>query len=226
MINCIIIEDEPLAQELLKQYVLDHPDLHLTGLFVNPVEAMSIVESSQIDLLLLDINLPKISGINYYKSLIRKPLVVFTTAYPEYAVDGFELEAVDYLVKPFPFERFMKAITKVKDKLNKHPNQSEEVLVIKADKKLFRIPYTQLCYIESLRDFVKIHTEDGSILCSDTLRSLNQSLPENKFLRIHKSYIINLDKVDFMEGNQLSINNKKIPIGQAYRPGIVKKFNK
>lgn len=226
MINCLIIEDEPLAQDILKQFVLDHPDLRLSGVFDNPMEAITVIESGQIDLLLLDINLPKISGINFYKSLSRKPLAMFTTAYAEYAVEGFEIDAVDYLVKPFPFDRFLKAITRVKERLHQNLVDIDQVLVIKADKKLYRIPYDQLLYIESLRDFVKIHTISSSVITSDTLKSLNQTLPGEKFLRIHKSYIVNLDKIDFLEGNQLSIAQMKLPIGQAYREDISKKFQK
>lgn len=226
MIKCIIIEDEPLAQDLLKQFVSDHPDLELLGAFDNPMESIPIIESQKIDLILLDINLPKVSGINFYKSLNKQPLVIFTTAYAEYAVEGFEIEATDYLVKPFPFERFLKAISRVKEKLLEKPDETDKVLMIKADKKIFRIPYNQLHYIESLRDFVKIHTDSGAIICSETLRGLSETLPGGIFLRIHKSYIINLNKVDFLEGNQVSINQKKLPIGQAYRESIKRKFHK
>lgn len=226
MINCLIIEDEPLAQDILKQFVLDHPDLQLSGVFDNPMEAITVIESGQIDLLLLDINLPKISGINFYKSLSREPLAVFTTAYAEYAVEGFEIDAVDYLVKPFPFDRFLKAIARVKERLNHNIGGTDGVLVIKADKKLFRIPFDQLLYIESLRDFVKIHTLGSSVIASDTLKSLKETLPSDQFLRIHKSYIVNLDKIDFLEGNQISIAQMKLPVGQAYREDISKKFQK
>ncbi|MDW3195962.1 MAG: LytTR family DNA-binding domain-containing protein [Cytophagales bacterium] len=226
MIKCLIIEDEPLAQDLLRQFVSDHPELELVGSYDNPMETISLIESSEVDLLLLDINLPKISGINFYNSLSRKPLVIFTTAYTEFAVEGFEIDAIDYLVKPFPFERFLKAITRAKEKLSQIPKADSQILVIKADKKIYRIPHDQLHFIESLRDFVKIHTNSGAIISSDTLRSLNESLPGNSFLRIHKSYIVNLDKIEFMEGNQVSIKGKKLPVGQAYRDEIAKNFRK
>lgn len=226
MIKCVIIEDEPLAQDLLNQFVSDHPDLEPLGVFDNPMEAISILGSDRVDLLLLDINLPKVSGINFYKSLAQKPLVIFTTAYVEFAVEGFEIEAVDYLVKPFPFERFLKAIARAKEKLNQKTREVDNVLVIKADKKIFRIPYDELLYMESLRDFVRIHTNDGAIISSDTLKSLMDILPEDKFIRIHKSYIINLQKVAFMEGNQISLGKKKLPIGQSFREEVNKRFNK
>ncbi len=226
MIKCVIIEDEPLAQDLLKQFVSDHPDLNLLGLFDNPMDAIQFLESNKVDLLLLDINLPKVSGINFYKSLAQKPLVIFTTAYTDYAVEGFEIDAVDYLVKPFPFERFLKAIARIKEKLNSISRQDDNVLVIKSDKKIFRIPYAEVHFIESLRDFVRIHTDDGAIISSDTLKGLMDTLPEITFIRIHKSYIINLGKVDFLEGNQISLGNKKLPVGQSYREEINKKFNR
>lgn len=226
MIKCLIIEDEPLAQDLLKQFVSDHPDLELVGSYDSPMEAIKELESSEIDLLLLDINLPKISGINFYKSLTIKPLVIFTTAYTEFAVEGFEIDAIDYLVKPFPFQRFLKAIARAKEKLNQKSVATDQILVIKADKKIYRIPHNQIHYIESLRDFVKIHIDSGAIISSDTLRSLKESLPADNFLRIHKSYIVNLNKIEFMEGNQVCIKEKKLPIGQSYREEIGKKFRK
>lgn len=225
MINCIIIEDEPLAQQILAKYVEDHPDLGLNGIFDDPLKAITTLENDDIDLILLDINLPKLSGINFYRSLTNQPLVIFTTAYADYAVDGFELEAVDFLLKPFSFERFLKAISRAKNKMAVDETH-EDVLIIKVDKKIFRLPCSEITYIESLRDFVKIHTTENSYISSETLRNLMKKLPPRQFLQIHKSYIVNFSKVDFLEGNQLSIVEMKLPIGQAYRNEISLKFRK
>ena len=227
MINCIIVEDEPLAQQILSQYVSDHPDLSLIQICDDPIAAITVLQRENIDLILLDINLPKLSGINFYKSLTSKPLVVFTTAYSDYAVEGFELEAVDYLLKPFSFDRFLTAISRVKDRLtvSKSDSSVDNVLMVKVDKKLFRIPHSDITYIESLRDFVRIHTDNGPFISSETLRNLLKVLPQI-FVRIHKSYIINFSKVEFLEGNQLSIANKKLPIGQAYRAEIQSRFKR
>lgn len=223
MIKCFIIEDEPLAQNVLKKYIKDHPYLELIGVSANPMDALDTLNYDEVDLLFLDINLPKISGINFYKSLHKKPKVVFTTAYSEFALDGFELSAIDYLVKPFSFERFLMAIEKVR-LVNKTTNS--DFLIIKNDKKTFRLPFQQIKYIESIGDYVKVHTEGQVLLSNDTLKNLVDLLPDSDFVRVHKSYIVSLQKIKYLEGNRLKIGEKMIPIGYAYRQNIGNIFKK
>ena len=223
MIRCMIIEDEPLAKDLLERYIMETDGLTLVAIAEEAEEALSEIESNKPDLLFLDIKLPGISGLNFYKTLIKRPKVIFTTAYPEYAVDGFELEAIDYLLKPFAYERFLSAISKVKILLDSTPNQ--DVIIIKEDKKSHRIKLSSISYIESLGDYVKFHTLDRTYLSSETLKSLELSLPSS-FIRTHKSYIVSLDAIDYMEGNRVKVNDQMLPVGYAYRESVSKLFKR
>lgn len=222
MIKCIIIEDEPLAREILEGYIREIPLLQLVDTAKNGEEALKKLRENNVDLIFLDVNLPKILGTDVYKSLAKKPNVIFTTAYPEYAVEGFELEAVDYLLKPFSFERFENAIRKVEKSLNVASNDA--FLLVKEDKKLYRIPYDEILYIESLGDYARIITANQTRLSSDTLKSLSEKLPASKFRRVHKSYIVSIKAISYMEGNQLVLNQQKIPVGKAYREEISQLF--
>ncbi len=218
MIKCLIIDDEPLAREVLESYVEDLPSLELVASCTDAVEALDRLNQEPIDLLFLDINMPKLSGINFYKSLSVKPKVIFTTAYSDHAVEGFELEAVDYLLKPFSFERFVKAVNKVK--INPPDNQQADFIMLKVDKKTHKINFDQIQYFESIGDYVKLHLTDGkTLIISETLRKLEELLPK-AFLRVHKSYIIALEQLEYLEGNQAKIGETKIPIGQSYREKI------
>ncbi len=224
MIDCLIIEDEPLARDVLIQYIDDHPDLNLLTYAKDALEATSVLEKGDVDLIFLDINLPKISGINFYKSLVNQPPVIFTTAYPEYAVEGFEVSAVDYLVKPFSFERFVKAINKFK---NWHKvGESNSHLNVKTDKKVYRIPFDDISHIESTGDYMKIHTKDRVLISADTLKNLVETLPSDIFFRIHKSYLVNVEHVEFLEGNRLKVNDKMLPVGYSYREKISALFRR
>ncbi|MFY7670618.1 LytR/AlgR family response regulator transcription factor [Tenacibaculum sp. MEBiC06402] len=212
-INCIIIDDEPTSQDVLKKFVSDISWLEIKGVCNNAIEAIEIIEKEKIDLLFLDINMPKISGLDFYKSLNNPPLVIFTTAYSEYAVDGFNLNAVDYLLKPFSFERFYQSVQKARSIINKNSNQ----IVLKSDKKLFLIQYDDILYIESLGDYIKVNTQNQSLVVYKTMNTIIDLLPDNKFMRVHKSFIINLEKMNYIEGNQVVIEDYKISIGQKYK---------
>ncbi len=222
MIRCIIIEDEPLARDVLLSYIEAAVGLELKGVCKSALEARKILETKEIDLLFLDINMPGISGLDFYKTLAHRPQVIFTTAYAEFAVDGFELEAIDYLLKPFSFERFEKALSKLKPL-----GQGEtDYLMLKADKRIHKINYHQICYFESVGDYVKVILKDSkNLIVSDTLKHLESILPGD-FIRVHKSYIISIPKMEYLEGNQFRVNGVMIPIGQSYKASIQEKFKK
>lgn len=223
MIKCAIIDDEPLSRQVLRQFVEDHPDLSLEGEYKDGLQAISGIEQKPVDLLLLDINMPKLSGINFFKSLAEKPLVIFTTAYPEFALDGFELNAVDYLMKPIAFDRFLQAIQKVKDRL-KTPQESQDYILLKVDKKLYRTPFSDILYLEAFGDYAKVHLRDQILIITTTMKKMEAELPTESFIRTHKSFIINTSKVEFIEGNQVKIGGQMVPIGLRYREGVLAKL--
>ena len=222
--NCLIIDDEPLSRDVIRNYVNDHPDLQLEAECKDAFEAMAVLEKSKVELIFLDINMPKLSGINFYKSLNQKPLVIFTTAYPEFAVEGFELDAVDYLLKPFSFERFIKAVNKAKGKVAAPEKETSDYIMLKADKKMYRTAYDDILYFESLGDYVKVHTKDRVLIIAGTLKKLLVELPESRFLRTHKSYIISMAQVEYIEGNQIKIGEHMVSIGQAYREEVMNRL--
>lgn len=225
MIKCLIIDDEPLARDLLESYVKDLPSLKLVATCKNAIEAMDHIKKEEVDLLFLDINMPKLSGINFYKSLSKKPDVIFTTAYAEHAVQGFELEAIDYLLKPISFERFIAAVNKVDKRIHSQTNK-ESFIMLKADRKTHKINYEDIRYFESIGDYVKVYLRGKkTLIISETLKKMEELLPM-EFLRLHKSYIIAIPHLDYLEGNQAIIGETKIPIGQSYRDKINKVFKK
>lgn len=225
MIKCIIVDDEPLAREVLEAYVADLPSLDLIASCKSAIEAMEIVNKEPIDLIFLDINMPKLSGINFYKSLKDKPKVIFTTAYADHAVEGFELDAVDYLLKPFSFERFLKAVNKIQLE-NTPKSEPVDYIMFKADKKTHKINYDQILHFESIGDYVKVHLAGGkTLIIGETLRKLEEILPSS-FIRIHKTYIISIPQLAYLEGNQAKIGETKIPIGLSYRDKVNEVFKK
>jgi len=224
MISCLIVDDEPLSRDVLRAFVNDHPELELAGEAKDALDAMSLLNTKSVDLLLLDINMPKLSGINFYKTLNQKPLVVFTTAYPEFAVEGFELNAVDYLMKPIAFERFFQAIEKVKEKLGKGEVSHEvsDYIMLKADKKMYRTQFEDILFCEALGDYVKVHVKDKVLIVTTTMKKLISELPESQFIRTHKSYIINKSRFEYIEGNQIKMGDQMVAIGQSYREQVMK----
>lgn len=222
-INCIIVDDEPLAIRIVEKYVADIPYLSLQGKFDSPIAAMRFLQQRQIDLVFLDINMPELSGINLVKALSQPPLVIFTTAFPDYAVEGFELDAIDYLVKPFAKERFLKAVQKAGLFLEKKTNLEPELthITLKADRKIYRIALDEILYCQAFGDYVKVILADKQLLPKTTLAKLMAQLPSTHFLRVHRSYIIAWDKVAYLEGNQLKIDDLLIPVGQQYRDAVL-----
>ena len=225
LIRCMIIEDEPLAQNVLKKYIAEVSYLELVAVCSNALEAQETIQLQNIHLLFLDINLPKLSGINFLKTLPAPPLVIFTTAYPEFAVEGFELDAIDYLVKPFSFERFLKATNKAFNKINRQPanlndKTADDFIFLKSDKKVYKIDLDDIVYAEATGDYVKVITREGQYTSNITLKRLLEELPSNLFFRVHKSFIISANKIKFFEGNYIKVGQADIPIGAAYREEI------
>jgi len=231
--TCLIIEDEPLAQNVLKKYIKEHLSLELIAVCGDAMEAQGVLNEKIIQIIFLDINLPGLSGIHFIKTLLHPPLIIFTTAYPEFAVDGFELNAVDYLLKPFSFERFLKAVNKAIEKLNQSANTvlNNEVplndfIFLKADKKIHKIDLVNIHYIEAVGDYMKVNTESGQLLVNETMKKLQDDLPANLFIRVHKSFIISRNKIRYIEGNFVQVADKSIPIGATYREEVFASIEK
>ncbi len=224
MIRTVIVDDEPLALEILQTYINQLDEVELVASCENAIEANKILKSENIDLIICDIQMPQITGIDFIKSLNNPPLVIFSTAYPEFAVEGFELEAIDYLVKPIPMDRFLKAINRASEMLSvrKEPkSDDDEFFFVKADKKLLKVQYKEIFYIEGLKDYVIIKKDKNRIITLQTMKSLDEKLPKDIFMRIHRSYIINLDHIKAIMGNVVELvvdgKVKHIPIGKSYR---------
>ncbi|MGC9344922.1 MAG: LytR/AlgR family response regulator transcription factor, partial [Bacteroidales bacterium] len=198
ILRCIIVDDEPLSQEVLEKYILDVSQLSLECTCNDALEASEVLQKKNIDLIFLDINMPRISGLQLIKSIPHPPQVIFTTAYPEYAVEGFEVDAVDYLVKPFPFERFMKAVNKAIDKFehDKGDYNEKAVIWLKSDKKINRVVVEDIIYVEAVGDYVKIKTKQGQLIVHETMGAMQEQLEPHNFIRIHRSWIISTDKID------------------------------
>jgi DNA-binding LytR/AlgR family response regulator len=220
MIKCIIIDDEPLARKGLKEYIADVDFLQLTGEFDNALKATEVLSKGEAQLLFLDIQMPKITGLDFFKSLSNAPPVIFTTAYPQFALEGFEVNALDYLVKPISFERFLKAALKakeyyeVREKNATETTSSLDYFFIKADNKLIKILYDDILFAEALQNYVCIQTKDKKYVTYLTFKSVEGYLPADKFVKVHKSYIVSAQKVDSIEGNDIKISQHHIPISR------------
>jgi two-component system response regulator LytT len=220
-IRCIIIDDEPSSQNVLKSFIHKIDYLELAQVCNNALEALKYLKSNAVDLLFLDINMPQLSGIDFYKSLKNPPKVIFTTAYSAYALEGFEVDATDYLLKPFSFHRFVKAVSKVND-LN---DAKIDYIIVKSDKKLHQIKIEEIYFIEGLGDYIKIHLKNNFLVTYKSLKMMHTSLPKSIFKQVHKSFIINKNKLEYIEGNLAIINSNKIPLGQKYKKEFLDHFN-
>lgn len=223
-INCIIVDDEPASRDVLKKYVADTDILNLIAECKNAIEANELLKNESIQLMFLDINMPKITGIQLLKSLTSPPKVIFTTAYPEYAIDGFELDAVDYLLKPFSFERFLKAVNKYLCLEDKKTSLRNRTVFLKSEKKLYRIPVLDIDFIEAIGDYVKVVFGEQSIVVHSTFQDLLEQISYPNFIRIHRSFAISLDKFEYIDGNQIIIKSTHLPIGKAYRQNLISKL--
>jgi len=234
MIKAIIVDDEPLALDVLETYLEQMPEVELVQKCQNAFEANEALKSNDIDLMFLDIQMPQLTGIDFLKSLTKPPMVIFTTAYPDFAVEGFELDAVDYLLKPISLERFMKAVNKASEKLDAKSSENsgsgDDYFFVKADKKLVKVDFNSIVYIEGLKDYVIIRQDAGRVITLQTMKSLESKLPGEIFRRVHRSYIVNLQKIQAVVGNMLEVKEKGetklIPIGKNYREELLSTINK
>ena len=221
MINCLIIDDEPLALQLLEDFVQKTPYLKLAGKFEEPLRSLSVLESQKIDLLFLDIKMPDISGIDFYRSLMYKPEVIFTTAYSEYAIDGFELKAMDYLMKPISFEKFITACNRVKDfiEIKNQKDKVKEFFFINVSHKMHKIFYDDILYLEGYKDYTKVHLISlaNPLLILHNLKYFEDLLDKKQFIRIHRSYMVSLRKINTASRKAVTINNNSLPVSDNYR---------
>lgn len=234
-INCIIIDDEPLARKGLKEYIADIDFLNLVGEFDSPLKAAEQIAKGDVQLLFLDIQMPKITGLDFFKTLQHAPPVIFTTAYPQYALDGFELNALDYLVKPISFDRFLKAAMRAKEfyeirQINATEVKKDETgpgyFFIKADNKLVKLQFDEILFAEALQNYVVIHTREKKYITYLTFKSVEEYLPANQFIKTHKSYIVSALKIESIEGNDIQIGQHHIPISRNLKDEVMEKLLK
>jgi DNA-binding LytR/AlgR family response regulator len=219
MITCLAIDDEPLALEILKKYIAKIYFLELKGVFTDPFEAKKLMESMPIDILFLDIQMPDINGIDFTKTLAERDIaVIFTTAFSEYAVEGFNVDAIDYLLKPIEYDRFLKSVYKAKEYVDFINNQElqEGYIFVKSDYQMVKINLKDILYVEGLDDYIKIHLPNKSVLTLMTLKTISQKLPSKEFLRIHRSYIVPVSKIEHISKSKVKVGEKEIPIGISY----------
>ncbi len=227
--NCLAIDDEPLALNIVKEFSSKIEFINLVATCTNPIEAIKIINQREIDLIFLDIQMPNITGLEFIRSLKNPPLVIFTTAYPNYALDGFELNATDYLVKPFSFERFLRSVNKAYEiislRKNKAPHADlrqeaaspEKFLMIKVEYSTVKVDLQQIIYVEGLKDYIKIYIGKKPLLTKSTMKNIEEKLPSDQFIRVHKSFIVAFSKIESIENNRIIIGEKYIPIGNQYK---------
>jgi DNA-binding LytR/AlgR family response regulator len=233
-INCIIIDDEPIARTGLKEYIADIDFLNLAGEFDNPLGATELIGAGEVQLIFLDIQMPKITGLDFFKTLKNPPAVIFTTAYPQYALDGFEVNALDYLVKPISFDRFLKAAMKAKEyyevrqenKIAGGEGGNSEYFFIKADNRLVKILFDDILFVEALQNYVTIHTNSKKYISYLTFKSVEDYLPANRFIKVHKSYIVAASRIDSIDGNEIRIGEHRIPISRSLKDEVTEKLLK
>jgi len=226
-LNCVAIDDEPLALQLLTQYISKLPTVKLLEIFEDAVSASEYIQNHQVDILFVDINMPDISGVDLVRTLVNKPIVVFTTAYKQFAYEGFELEALDYLLKPIDFNRFNRAVEKAVDfyryKNAEEKNDLPESLYVYSEYRMVKIALDKIEYIESMEDYIKINLNDQSkpVLTLMPLKKILEKLPESKFLRIHRSYIVATDKIKSIHNKKVELSALELPIGKSYNDAVM-----
>ena len=223
--KCLIVDDEPIARQIITDYLSDLKDIDIVGQLKSAIEAIHFLQSHTVDILFLDINMPRLSGIQLLKDLKHPPLVIFTTAYSEYAVTAFELEAFDYLVKPIAFDRFLKAVNNAKSRINEKKSNLREtrLFTIKEDKRIYKVNVEDIFLLQAYGDYVRIYTTEKKYITKSKLSSLKTSLPDS-FLQVHRSYIINLQHLKYLEGNMVSVHKEMVPVSQSFREALLKRL--
>lgn len=225
-LNCVITDDEPIAQEILEEYIKMVPGLQLAARCRNAMETMDILRQHKVDVLFIDIQMPGISGIDFIRSLKERPAVIFTTAYPNYAIDGFEVDAVDYLLKPISIDRFLRAIHKVyaraaeKETDGRIPSTERKFFFIKSNSDLVKVEYESILYIEGLENYVKIHCEGRMVVSFATMKNMEDILSGQGFLRIHRCFLVNLKKCSTIQNLSVKVGDNTLPIGKSYRKAV------
>ncbi len=228
MIKFLIVDDEQIAQEIVEQYILQTPGLSLVAKCRNALEAFAKLEQHAVDLIFLDIEMPLVNGMTFLKTLSNPPSVIFTTAYPQHAVEAFELNVVDYLLKPFSYDRFLKAVNKVKESAvaETPADPADQHLLLKEKGGLIKVPYSKIIYIKAAKDYVKIVTGEQQHIASFTMKGLEEQLPADKFVRIHKSYIVALEQVKMIKADSVIItDSESLPLSIHYKDGLLEKFS-
>ncbi len=225
-LSCIIVDDEPVARKILQEFVEQLPFLDLQGKFENAGKAEMFLKYNKADLIFLDIEMPKVSGLEFLQKMDTESMVVLTTAFPQYALEGYELDIIDYLLKPFAFNRFLKAVHKAKDfhllKTSTNNHLSSSYIFIKSDKRIEKLELSEILYAESIGNYVSIFTENKRIMAYITMKSLESQLPNDVFIKVHQSYLVNASKIEAIEGNEIKMGARSLPISRNYRDSVMK----
>lgn len=232
-ISCIIVDDEPTAREIIADHLSKIESVKIVGSCSNATEAFSLINNHKIDLVFLDINMPEISGLSLARSINNETKIIFTTAYREYAVDGFDLQAVDYLLKPISFDRLLRAVnfffkihySNGQQHLRENNTPSNDFMFVRSDRKMLRINFAEICYIESLSDYLKIYTPTNEIVIRETLSNIEKELPNSDFIRVHRSFIISLSALNSYTSEYVEVNGKSIPISRSYKAAVLEKLD-
>ena len=223
--RCLIIDDEPIALDILRSFLAKLEDFEVAGAFQDPLEAFQFLKKQPVDLLFLDIQMPELSGLELLRALQRPPAVILTTAHREFALEGFELDVVDYLLKPIAFDRFLRAIDKFLDRRGAAPPETGEAppdhLFVRADRKSVRIAFKDLLYIEGLKDYVRMITTSGQILTKESIGQMEERLPADQFIRIHRSYLVPAAKISAFTHTEVEVGDRQLPVGRAYRASFL-----
>lgn len=231
-IRCLIVDDEPIALDILENHLSRIEKIEITGRCSNATEAFNMINSQKTDLIFLDINMPGISGISFAKSINKDIKIIFTTAYREYAIEGFDLHAVDYLLKPISYARLLDAVNNYaqvhfqKTTENEKEENPADFIFVKIDRKMHRIDYNKILWIESLSDYLKIETTEGTRVTRETISAIEDKLPDNRFIRVHRSFIISVDKIESYSNEEIVIQNRSIPISRTYKENVINSLEK
>ena len=231
-INCLIVDDEPIARDILESHLKKIDAIEVVASCKNAIDAFNILNTNKIDVIFLDINMPEISGLSFARSINKNIKIIFTTAYREYAIDGFDLKAVDYLLKPISFERLLQAINKyLNENIPVNTGRTEELffeksnfIFVRSDRKMIKIDFSEISYIESLGDYLKIHLPEKVVTTRETITNIEVKLPKNDFIRIHRSFIVSLNKIDSFTNEFVEINKKAIPISRSYKKDVLRRL--